>query len=905
MYGCLTLPCLNRALTLKSKVQFPKLITSYALPPQSSFQCPPLSLRQKTGTGSTSKRRTYCAIEGPEKEIKCLMEELEAGSRNVADISTSSFALDSESSPAVFIGAVPTVSKGQEESFDVVTVHKDGRVRRLSPDLASERWNISARNFASGEEVQAAFLLGFDEARKSLFRKRQDIIAMILGDRLSASSENSSVLMVVTHPGQTKTIVPKDARVHIYSVPTNVSDGFALSDTQRLRELMTVSLPNFRGRELIDSTNVHWSASSTGELCLSFHAGFINYDLSQYSPAISSHLLLDTQHFSSLLRLSPRAVITANESSVAVYNTHYQSIQAEISVKDALAAAESADSTSAPFEFVSYYSKLAVAVAARDFQLFAFDLESVRGRDPSHRKPRGNLLIDAIGKGVSSESNAQRPALDEDPLPFLKPLGHTSKEDAEQWVEIKAELDAAVQAKDSAKFDNIVRTRFGKPQGEDGKAKKFSTLKEFVDIERIYYLLSTIFSVETVGQGPTAQTKLVVSFWPTETVQWLIGTGRFTLSNIQGALRKAALPRVLPPLHRAALIHALAEHRKGSTKGFLLLLRSPLHLDAVELVTALGIILDIARSHANESDEVPKTLTETPHKQSDEPATEVPRDTNNATTIAEKPTQEPGSAVTNALAALNLTLTRLHSQPTDQVTTAIRSSLSNSDTLSIINHLRHALATGGYTSRYTETLPPIFAGSRIPRLPLPAIVDVLNACIDAVGPSGWISAAGFASGQGSEATLIADLKSEISAVLAGVEEATYMKGILREFIRCCESAAKMNKSRSNNNDDNAVAVGDAGRQRGIKRKERHNGAEIEIYETSYDEASGGFHDTRMLPLSLRLMAAGTSGSEGGASDEPDKMKLLPNGEVKVRSAREVSYLKRKAVGKYSFERIIL
>ena len=872
---------------MKLKVQFPKLITSYALPPQSSFHCPPLSLRQKTSSGSTSKRRTYCAIEGPEKEIKCFLEESEVGSRNAANISTSSFAFDSES-PAVFIGAAPTVSKEKEESFDVLAVHKDGRVRRLSPDLKSERWNIPARNFASGEEVQAAFLLGFEEARKSLFRKRQDIIAMILGDRVTANSENSSVLMVVTHPSQTKTIVPKDARVHLYSVPTHVSDGFALSDSQRLRELMTVSLPNFQGRELIDSTHVNWSASSTGELCLSFNAGFINYDLSQYSPAVSSHLLLDTQQFSSLLRLSPRGVITANDTSIAVYNTQYQSVQTELSLKDALVAPETPESTNAPFEFVSYYSKLGVAVAARDFQLFAFDLESVRGRDPSHRKPRGNLLIDSIGKGVSSSgSKTQELAIHEDFLPFLQPLGHTRKEDAEQWVEIKSELDAAVQVKDTAKFDDIVKTRFGKSQGEDGKAKKFSMLKEFVDIERIYYLLSTIFSVETVGQGPTAQTKLVVSFWPTETVQWLIGTGRFTLSNIQGALRKAALPRVLPPLPPAALIQALADHRKGSTKGFLLLLRSALHLDAVELTTALGIILDIARSHANESDEVPKTLTETPHKH-DESAMEISRDT------AEKPTQEPGSAVTNALAALNLTLIRLHSQPNDQVSKAIRSSLSNSDTLSIINHLRHALATGGYTSRYTENLPPVFAGERIPRLPLPAIVDVLNACIDAIGPSGWISAAGFASGQGSEATLIADMKSEISAVLAGVEEATYMKGILREFIRCCENTVKIQGMRKTDGSTSDAAVP----PRGIKRKERHNGAEIEIYETSYDEARGGFNDTRMLPLSLKLT------SDDGVS-EADKTKVLPNGEVKVRSAREVSYLKRKAVGKYSFERIIL
>ncbi|KAL1961193.1 hypothetical protein VTO42DRAFT_3138 [Malbranchea cinnamomea] len=893
-------------------VHFPKLVTSYALPPQSSFQCPPLSLRQKASSKSTHTRRTYCAVDGPEKELKCFVEESETGSRNATTISTSSFSIEDTDSPAVFIGAVPTVSQGNKESFDVICVHRDGRVRRLAPDLKTQKWSMSAlgRNIPSGQEVQVGFLLGFEEARKSLFRKRQDIVAMILGDRISVNSENSSVLMLVTYPARTKTIALKDVHVHLFSVPAHVSDSFALSETQKMRQLLTVNLPTYQGRELLISDHFNWSAAGTGELCLSFDAGFINYDLSQYSPTVTSHLILDNERFSSLLRISPRTVITASQTSITVYNTQYRSVQNELSFKEAMSVVPDTLEPSNPsFEFVAYYSKLGVAIAAYGFQLFAFDLDPVRGHDVAHRKPHGNLLIDAIGKGVgSADSGAQRPVVDPNSIDFMQPLGHTRREDAERWTETKSELDAAVRSQDTAKFDSIVKARFGKPSaGEDGKAKKFPSPKDFIDIEKIYYLLSAIFSVETVGQGPTAQQRLVISFCPNETFHWLISTGRLTFNNIQAALRKAAIPRVLPSLPRSALVEALVTHRRGSIKLLLQVLRSPVQLNSVELATALEIILNNARSHANESDQVPKTLTETPHKH-DDSTVEAPRDT------AEEPAHEPGSAVTNAITGLNLTLIRLHSLPSDQVSKAIRSVLSNSDVLSIINHLRHALATGGYTSRYTEDLPPVIGiQQKIPRLPLPAIVDLLNACIDAIGPSGWISAAGFASGQGSEATLIADLKSEISAVLAGVEEATYLKGILREFIRCCETAATAvtagpgpQAAKINDRSDASSAVVHHQQQQqqsaipqraGIKRKERHNGAEIEIYE-HFDDASGFPNDTRLLPLSLKLV-----GDQG--IREADKKKLLSTGEMRTRSAREVSYLKRKAVGKYSFERIIL
>ena len=458
-------------------------------------------------------------------------------------------------------------------------------------------------------EVQAGFAAGFEEARKGLLRKRSDLVATILGDRASTRSENPSVLILISHPSQRKSIVPSDVRAHLFSLPAHVP----VSETQRPRSLMTFELPNLQDAEMLDSKRVHWNANlGTGELSVSFDSGFISYDLSQYTPQVSSHLILSSERFSSVMRITPRAVIAANQSSIAVYNTQYRSVQAELPLDDALSSMSSKLENNNPtFEFISHSPKLAVAVAACGLHLLAFDLESFRQKDVSRRSAKGGLLIDAIGKGIAHpEAEAQRRLVSQNATHSMQPLGHTRIEASDRWTETKSELAEAVKAQNPAQFDTVVKTRFS----NDGKAK-FPPQKEFVDPEKIDYVLSTIFSLKTNRDGSVAP-KLSLSFWPRETFQWLINTGRLSSGNIYAALRRAALPRVLPPLPRDVLIQALADHHKGSIKLLLQILRSPVPLDAFELASTLRILLDFARVHSSKtnSDAVPRTLTEAPHK---------------------------------------------------------------------------------------------------------------------------------------------------------------------------------------------------------------------------------------------------------------------------------------------------
>ncbi|OJD18263.1 hypothetical protein AJ78_01702 [Emergomyces pasteurianus Ep9510] len=909
-------------------VQFPKLVTSYAIPPQSSFSCAPCSVRQKpTQKNAVARRQTYCAIEQPENQIKCFLDESTTGAHNALNISNTSFKFKDSKSPVVFLGIIPTTlaAENQQDPFDVLVVHKDGRVRRLSADLKSQKWNVlpsTGMDQSSAYEIQAGFLVPFDDdARKSLFKKRQDLVALVLGDEIGTQSPTSSALILVSRPHQKEKLLPSDIEVKVFSVPTRFAeDDFSTSHTKRLRHLMTVTLPNFEEQQIPLEPQSHWNFNpSTSGLSLSFKNGFITYDISQYSPEISSHMILPNESFSSILRISAQSVIGAGKSSIAIYNTRYQSIQADLSLADiSTAAATKLDEDKAPIVFISYFSKLGIAIATRGTALLGFDISSSHDRyDASLKQSDDGLLINAIGKGIQSTSDSVLKR-DTKRANHMRPMGLSEPGEAAQWAELRKQLDALAEANEAAKFDQIVKDSLCKSsvQAEDDKSKRLPSLSEFVDPDKTSFLLRKIFSLKICDTEPKTS-KLVVSFMPQKTFRWLINSHQLSLNNIRTALRQPMRAKMVLPIPSGSLVQALTESGR-SISLLLQLLRSPTNLDATELSHALKILLDIARSYQRRpEEELPKAITESRPPAKERITQDIPHENQS------NPSTTPrciDTLITDTITGLNLTLTKLHSHPIDKTTQAIRSVLSNSDTLSIIHHLRHSLATGGYTSRFTEqSEAPFSSDPKIPTLSLPTIVHLLTACIDATGPGGWISAAAFAGAEDNETNLIADMKSEISAALVGVEEATYLKGILREFVRYADTATAgasgNNSSNNSNNKEEQIDSTTPAVPRGsrLKRKERHNGADILIYETHNANVNEGAlnSDTQMLPLSLKQVEVGgsASGDVAGCTmvrEEVSRTKIRKTtGEVVTRTEREIGYLRRKAVGKYSFERIVV
>ncbi|EPS32928.1 hypothetical protein PDE_07889 [Penicillium oxalicum 114-2] len=875
-------------------VQTPKLVTSYAVPPQSTFSCRPCSVRRKLRNKSIVKRQTYAAVTKPEHQIKCFFEEISTGS-SAPTISSSGTTITDSKSPVTFVGIVPSNDSEASElgSYDVLAVQTDGRIRRMSSDLKTQYWSLQHSEIAkhsSTHAVHSCFLIDLEDAKKGLFKRRQDLASLALGDSPLTGTEEPSILLLVSHPKEADTVVLDNVYIQLFSVPANsASNSRGVEESQRLRHIQTIQLPTPAGLEKVKTnSSFQWNFhSGTAGLQLSFEHGFVNFDLSQYSPAVASHFVLADQ-FTSIMRISPQCVIGASESLIAIYDTQFQSVQRSIATKDI--ALGSMSTTDGPTVFISYFAKLGLAVAMKANTLIAFDVTSLHGQSaPSLKRSRDGLLIDAIGRGIGS-SASQWDMSKKHRSDNMASLHLKNAEEAEKWHALTVAIDQATKSSDTELFDKAVSDYFG--SSEDLK----SLPQSHVSSESTLFLLAKIFAVKdfavTDKASASSSSQLRVTLWPAKSCQWLIRIGHLSPENVEIALRRACKPRILQSFPTGSFIQALIDS-DPSLKHVNAVLQGPAIIAADELAFALKFFLGQARMHSGVLEETARLITD-----------------GEIATPTQELTRHLGGGITSLkdiFTGLNLSLQKIHAQPLPSVVRSLRSILSRPELISMVHHLRLALATGGHTSRFTENPPtPITLDQITPPLSLDVIVDLITAAVDAVGPSGWISALPADSelenesdaavdSASREMELIADMKSEVSAALAGVEEATYLKGILREYLRFANQVVDASTSAAD-----AVAKIDESATPApshLIRCEKLNGADLMVFARPEEGEEGfdGDASGKILPLSLKPPSL----------DVSRKKILNSTGEVKTRTSREVGYLRRKAAGKYSFEKLVV
>ncbi|KAL4998550.1 hypothetical protein BDV10DRAFT_166802 [Aspergillus recurvatus] len=874
-------------------IQNPKLVTSYAVPPQSSFSCAPCSLRRKLPKGSGVKRQTFVALK---KEIKAFTEESAASGTGAPVISSSSFAVDDSTSPTVFVGIVPVPEVEDKDAFDVLAIHRDGRVRRLSPDLETQRWSMQHSEIAKGSwEVHGCFLLEFEDAKKSLLKRRPDIASLAAGDSVIAGGSDPSILLLVSYPSGTDQISLSEVKIQIFSIPAEAS-GRSIDESQQMRHLMTVNLPNINDGK-VDRENLHWQFhSGSAGLNLSFEKGFVNFDLSQYAPAATSKFILEDEDFSSVMRVSAQSVIGAGKSMIALYDTQYKSIQRSIVTEDLPSAAANKARTT----FINYFAKLDLVVATKGNSLLAFDLSSSHSiSGVPGKRSRDGLLIDAIGRGIGSASHWENVSK-KHRSNAAAVLGLTSAEEIDKWNKFSRELRECAENKDASVFDRAVQGYFGV-----GDTQALPEPGQYINLEMVLFLLSLIFSV---GDNTASADKLsasssvnvTVAIWPPETCDWLTRLGYLYPGNVEAALHRAHKPRILPQLPIGTFAQAL-QASDPSLRRLISVLQGPAAFSADELAHMLKIFLNLARSisiPAEQDEESQKAVTNGDREVSN---------TALALLSASNRFPTPPSTLQTTFTGLNTTLLSLHAHPHPSITSSLRSTLSRNDLITTIHHLRLSLATGGHATRFTETPPtPISPHLTSPALPLNTIIDLLNAAVDAIGPSGWVSIApgDLNLSLSSEAelsglrdmALIAEMKSEVSAALAGVEEATLLTGVLREYLRYAKSVTSDSRSLISSASALTDDASNVAPSSTSVRHEKLNGADLLVFGAQDDDADGGDGDAsgKLLPLSLK------------AAKDVSKTKVLKgSGRVVQRSKREIGYLRRKAVGKYTFERLVL
>lgn len=850
------------------KIQASKLLSSYAVPPTSSFTCPPCSIRIRNSSDAVTTRYTICAVKQSECQVECFKETIQHSKPSA--VSTYHHVIEDPSLP-VHIDFVPTnASSGKPEALpDVIIVHRDGTVRRISGDFQRTRW-VSATVPNSDEralppEVISAHWVSHADASAALLRRRADILK-------ECNASDSSFLVLVYRYGDHQ---ESGLRIGVFDVPMTLRTGFiSASFGQRLRLLVCNPVPESRRWNLARDLRVDFHAPSA-RMCISSMNDLTAYDLSAYAPVISSKLALDDGH-SSLFPLTGTLTAGALHSAVQIYDTNYQSIKARFELNTKPRRREVEDNARTNVHFISYFLRINTLLAVRGRSLLSFKMAKNRATRMNSSEA-GSLLIDSLGQGTYASSRITAQAHAELRPGFSKALFVPNPLERAGWEERQKKLDDLVEQQQVDAFEHVMAMEFQDTATQEKNGIRHTDLKlpgdeQFVRYDMIHYLLSKVFRASAtptaVGEANSG-VDLVVAFFPPRLLRWLARQNHLGKFKIERALSTERSQLQLKP-------GAVARSIKDQDPSLILLVDYLEGANLASLHEAVAVIkmlikdaVALAQGEAESEQLLPEDTQKT--------ALDKPIRSAEETHASESPSAgAAGGWSTGSVLAMNRTLERLYGFSPLKSTSAFRTYLDTEETLTLIQFLRQQLFRSGYTSSFPSI--PVVAEGAV--LSLKIIVSVLSNCIDALGPLGFL---GSAFEQGLWQDLLPDLKGETSLALAGIEEATYLKGFLQEVVRY-GSAAESKQ---------VLSIGSPLKHLG--QSDMGDGTITRIYAEPTAEQVYKIHEqSSLLPLSLDVenTVSKTKKRKGG-------------GEVNQRSGREMQYLKHRNMGRYSFERLIL
>ncbi|KAK7735326.1 hypothetical protein SLS53_007557 [Cytospora paraplurivora] len=875
-----------------------RLITSYPIPPQSIFTCPPISTRWRIAKSKDVSRYTYISTRDPKPKITLFKDIIGAS----GDTNSTSLSVKVEHAPRIVHLSTSTpanlAADANEKASvsDLIAVAEDGTVISYQGEDLQKQWQTSPEILRQDladvpkgsrlqvELVQAALAT---DVIAGFFAGKQDAFAALLHAAQEDISGLDTLILV------TKTTGKGTATRHLHIL------GMVSADSQasgRLVQIHTSPIPSSPT-----------AASGPGALRLDVGSGslmelqedaLVTYDLTSTVAKFDSKLQVpDVQSF---LRLSKSSVLAAKPGSLDVYNPIFRSLQA--SAANDLDAASKVSSTSA-FSLVAYFARLEIAVAIHGASLVAVQLEAPRTRGKKRRAE--GLLIDSLGRGISQPrdfAKKQKTPVDSSFATHL-PGSVTGN----YWSEFTADTqraDELLAANDLAGFEELLAGKFGietqpavaatdKSTAADSKQEQ-STLPEWkwpetrsdyppADRRWVLYAITRVFAWRHAPESGADQTRLVCKLPESNLLSCLIDAGYLTTSNIKSAFKDEMrgvddvdfvlgeeVPQVLV---QADPLFDLFLSYLSSTK-----------LGAVELLTAIRVVMRSLELVQDPSKIAPNLLTFEPQKSDTADAGDSATDADQNAFGHELDRLEQELEVTEhylgdesivRARSLSVAFGKLGSCPRLSTIRTLRRSYKPEEILSLIYVLRMELVKDGWTTRYLDTtrLDEDDELEAPPDGSISLLADLLCRCIDAVGPGGWlINDAIVAAGAGDHidsADFLASLKLEISAALEGVQEAVFLRGIISEAVRYGNQVQKFEQ--------------EAG------QKHRRGDTTALVVHGHGAKAAAG--DSAVLPLGMK------------AKERISTEKIISGGEIARRRKREVGQLISQKVGAYSLERI--
>ncbi|KAG9243709.1 hypothetical protein BJ878DRAFT_442864 [Calycina marina] len=833
-----------------------RLITSYALPPQGLFTCPPASLRTRVSK-NRFERRTYVSTTSPQPQITLFYESTD--SKQPGLFSSETYKITSSTSPVVFLGTIAAAqgSETSTEILDLIVIKENGEIECLDGNTLHRKWispasAIERDSTTSQEEmsVEFAHLTNAYATGQGIFKDRDDVYA-IFSDNSAESMEsrvisedgfNPDVLFLIT-----KSTGSAPARnIHIITLPRKVT-GFDNSN-RSVRTLVTTLLQTPCKREFANNSTFSLQVSS-GTLQQLSNDVVTMYEFSGSIATEVSSIQVDNAL--SFLRLSSTSVLISSNDVLAVYNPKYQT-----TITSFANSSDSADEHYSNIKLISYFPKENAAVAISENQLISIQIEG--------KSRAAGLLIDSIGHAThQSRPIAILEAAFGDEV-GVATMGrfHAGSIKLEGSAlgpkDVLEKLDSSCISNDPDTYDKYMAVRLVK--GSD------------FDKRWAIFCLGKIFSWESSTDG--AEPTLRISFYPENTFGYLLKNGYISTASVESALLSQIKSSNLDSLPRGELVKALFE--MDPSVEILRALISQTYLDASELVHAVHILMDNLELFGDNAYTKQELLTN---------GRAIGEDTVMDDDKGEREVQDLAAQAEDDLAliefqlgegsgvrgeTLSLALGKLYTCPTDAIVHALQTVFTSQQIVSLIYQLRFDLRGGAWTSKYVDNSDEIDEEAEMSDSSIIIISSLLHNCIDAIGAGGWISGnVRLFNGDAFEAEeLVASLKNEISATLEGLEEAIFLKGMLSEVIRYGASVQKALPS------DGPLT------ENQLKRKRSSKPMLVQIDE-----------EERVLPMGLK------------ASEKIALIKVGAGGELLNRSMRDVGRLKSRKVPKYSMERI--
>ncbi|PTB65030.1 hypothetical protein BBK36DRAFT_55837 [Trichoderma citrinoviride] len=853
-----------------------RLITSYPIPPQESFTCPPYSVRVRRNNSSDALRYTFIATTDAGAHKITLFKDVahrdgKTTSNSVSQVlNTSAVKYLTCSSPSNEVANIG----------DIIAVCEEGEVVCLSGETLAIQWSSSSKSMvqdlvaASVSEFRIEYALSGSTAEftEGLFKNRPEVFSA-----LPRSAGSHVELFALISKSSSQGVESR----HLIVLAAVSGDASASADVQHLVPLDIVPITTIASQANDESPAYQVDVQSG--LLLQLQQGAIGvYDLTGAVPKLKS--TIEAENAQSFARLFKPFILASSLTSIGLYNYQYRSVHSKATLDWSEVPTEG--ETPRSCQLISYLRSQDLVVALVENILVTIQVEPPKG---SGKRRKEGLLIDSIGRGTGLEIPTKRVRC-ETSLEFSKLVPGTLTDDYLAQFQTETEAaDKLLADNELGKWEDILRSKFGvskkdtaSANGENPKAQEGSDAQELpewewlsgasypaADRRWVIYAISQVFSVDTKEVGDTVRPELRLVLPESNVTTYLVVAGHLTLSNLRTAFRDELAPEASDNRAVAGdLIRCLADADPSLT--LLLNYLQATKLGEVELLLAIRALMLSMDLIPQSKRDTTKLLTSEPHRDSgndngDGNKEDIEMDLDDLERKIAVTEHYLGDDSSSRSRGLTLAFTKLWRLPAVNTVKALRTTVSTDDIMSLIYLLRVELLRGAWTSLYIDPTAFDSEGNEPPPDGVIALIaDLLGRCLDAVGAGGWLFNDAISWADKAETSdFLTALRLEVTAALEGIEEAVFLNGILGETVRF----------------GNAVQKGSAARQTRAPNKP------ITVHLEN--------RESRLLPLGLKTKLL------------PTREKVVSGGEVVQRSVRETGHLISQKVDAYSLEKLAI